>query len=110
MINYEPKPNEKAGKHPDLAMEVDLYVHEVGDINIFHNKPFQKELSWIEFDVQTNKIDFVMDDGDLRDFGIPIDPKFSTYLQNTQLISVVLFEDDEPTQEVQLPLITHGGL
>lgn len=108
-MTYEPQAQNKRHHHPDLDMELDLYVHDVGDVNIFHNKPFEKALSWLEYDTTTSKIDFIMEDGDIRNFGFPIDPKFKAYLQNTQFISVVRFHGDIPVDELQLPLITHGG-
>ena len=109
MMTYEPQAQMKKGKHPDLDMEVDIYVHEMGDINIFHTKKFQKDLSWIEYDLNEARIDFIMEDGDLRNFGIPVDASVGPYLQNTHLISVVFRDELTAIEEQFIPLIVHGA-
>lgn len=107
MMTYTP--DKASVANSDKLMEVDLYIHDAGDINIFHNQRFQNTLSWIEYDINNGRIDFIMEDGDLRNFGIPVDPKAGPYLQNTHLISVVLMNGATPIEEQFVPLITHGA-
>lgn len=93
--------------HPDMKMEVDISVYDPQTITIFHDRPFTQELSWVEYDTINHSIEFVMDDGKLRNFGIPVDEKVGEYLKHNQEISVVLREDKTALTEIIVPLINH---
>lgn len=76
-----------------------------GKIYVLHDRAFQKELSWIEYNVTTGQMEFIMEDGDLRDFGIPIDPNFGKHLQNIHTIPVAEIENGEYKDGNYFPLI-----
>lgn len=96
------------GRHPDNDIAIKLIVGNDAAIYIFHDKPFTKSLSWLEFDLNRSSLDFIMDDGDIRNFGIPVDPTLKPYMQNVHSVGVVLAERLENVigGEV-LPLIVH---
>ena len=54
-------------------------------------------------------MDFVMNDGDVRNFGIPVDPKLKKYLQNSFQILMVQMDDKsgDPVEGDYFPIIIH---
>ncbi len=94
---------------PDMDMKVELYVNDRAEAFIFHDKPFTKQLSWLEYDLDEDKMDFVMNDGDVRNFGIPVDPKLKKYLQNSFQILMVQMDDKsgDPVEGDYFPIIIH---
>ena len=96
------------GIHPGDGVAVKLVVGQDASVYIFHDKPFSKELSWIEYDLDRSNLDFIMDDGDIRNFGIPVDPKLGAYMQNIHSIGVVLAEGLQTVIDgAVFPLIIH---
>jgi hypothetical protein len=106
-IATEPGYNE--GTHPDMDVRVELYVNDRAEAFILHDKPFAKPLSWLEYDLDQDKMDFVMEDGDVRNFGIPVDPKLKKYLQNSFQVLMVMMDDKsgEPVEGDYYPIIIH---
>jgi hypothetical protein len=97
--------------YADMDMKLDCFVSENADVCVFHDKPFSKTLSWIEYDTRTSKLDFIMEDGDTRNFGIPVDRKLSAYFHNAHIISIIQL--NPATKDVEngmdLPLIIHAA-
>lgn len=95
----------------DMDMTVDLFISDAAAVCVIHDRPFSKILSWLEYDSRTNMVDFVMEDGDLRNFGIPVDPKLRAYFHNTHHVRVI--QMNPTTKKVEngqeLPLIIHAA-
>jgi len=91
-----------------LAIEV-VVNQKDGRVMVFHDKPFQKQVSWFEYDLNTSKLDFVMDSGDVRNAGMPITPAIAKYMQNTHQILMILMNKDtgEATEGAYVPVIIH---
>jgi hypothetical protein len=92
------------------GLKLDLLVNAEARIIIMHNRPFRRRLSWIEFNLNSSKLDFVMSDGKVRDlFGLPVDPQIAAYMQNAYQILMVLVNDEtgEPEEGFFVPLIIH---
>lgn len=105
-----------ANQNPDMDMAVFCVLAEDTPENmghlvwIFHDKPFTKTLSWVEYDVQSSRIDFILEDGDIRNFGIQVAHSFRPYLENSPVLPVMLKdENDEPVDGDTYPLIIHGA-
>jgi hypothetical protein len=94
-------------EYPEMDMEVHCVIGDGPSIWIFHDKPFSKILSWIEYDLTTSRLDFVLEDGDIRNFGIPIDRMFGAHMQNVHTIPVVLRNNDDMLAGDNYPLIVH---
>lgn len=108
MMTYAPDkgvPSKQA--HPDIEMEAYFMLGDMGTMFIIHDRPFTKTLSWIEYNITTSRLDFVMEDGDLRNFGIPVDPKFGAYIQNSHTIPVAQMVNGKVVAGHEFPLITH---
>jgi hypothetical protein len=102
-------PEYNEGVSPDTKMKVRLVVNERAEAFIFHDKPFGKKLSWLEYDLDTHRLDFIMNDGDVRNFGIPVDPKLEKHLQNSFQVLMVLMDEEkkQPVEGDYYPLVIH---
>lgn len=107
MMTYAPGKG-GASDVSEKLMELDLCVHTADRIFIFHDRPFSKTLSWLEYDLDSNRLEFVMEDGELRNFGIPVEKSLGMYLQNHHVICVALRSGTKVVSDMTLPLITHG--
>ncbi len=93
----------------DLFVEV--AVKKDGKVAVFHNKPFKNDLAWIEYDTGRNVIEFVMDDGEIRDVGVPIHNKeIAKYMHNSHQILMVLLDSETGAAKegYYIPLIIHS--
>lgn len=90
-------------------VKVELVINDRAEAFIFHNKPFKRQISWIEFDLDTNKLNFVMNDGDMRNFSLVVKKDMSKYLQNAYQILTVLTDEQsgEPVEGEYFPIIIH---
>lgn len=93
----------------DPAFKLNLAINDQARVVIFHNKNFRKKLSWLEFNISTNRLDFVMNDGDVRNFGIAVAPDLSKYMQNSFQVLMILTNDTTGEHEGgnYYPLIIH---
>jgi hypothetical protein len=93
----------------DPGFKVDLVVNEGAKVAVFHNRPFRKNLSWLEFDMNESRLEFVMDDGGTRNFGTSIPGHFTKEMQNAHQVLMVLMDEDagEPVASGFFPLIVH---
>ena len=93
----------------DPGFKVDLVVNDTAEIYVFHNRPFSKKLSWIEFDLATNTLDFIMNDGDVRNFGAAVPPRLSKHMQNGFQVMMVLMDEKngQPVSGAFFPLVIH---
>ena len=97
------------GVNADMDMKVEFAINDRAEAIIFHNKPFTKSLSWLEFDMNDNRLDFVLEDGDIRNFGIPVDPSLAKHMQNAFQVLMVLSDEKtgDPIEGDYMPLILH---
>lgn len=98
------------GATEENKLQIEVAVKEDGRCAIFHNKPFRNELSWLEFDLDTNRLNFVLDDGEIRDLGMQLTKDMSKNMQNTHQMLMVLMCDQtgDAKEGIYVPLIIHG--
>lgn len=94
---------------PDSGMNIDYFVTERVEVCVMHDRPFDKALSWIEYDMTTSRLELIMEDGDIRNYGIPVSPKLKPYFMNTSIVYVIQLNAQERSAEntQELPLIMH---
>ena len=102
-------PTEASAVYADMDMVVHCVLGNGIEVCVFHDRPFSKTLSWLEYDMGTSRLDFILEDGDIRNFGIPIDKAFGRYLQNMQSISVILRKGNAMVDGETYPLILHAA-
>jgi hypothetical protein len=105
MMTYEPQ----LKNEPSEDIEAFLLLDNPNDAYIFHEKEFGGNLSWIEYDLESGRLDFVMEDGHLKNYGMPVPKDMGAYLQNIHFICVAHKNAGIVLSEVDLPLITHRG-
>jgi len=90
-------------------VKLELVVNEKAEAFVFHNKAFRKRLSWLEYDLDGSRLDFIMNDGDIRNFGIAVDPRLSKHLQNAFQVLLVQMDEKtgQPVEGEYFPLIIH---
>jgi len=91
----------------DQDVEVYMVLGEDNYVYILHDAPFAKTISWIEYDEMIQKIDFIMEDGDLRNFKVSVDPRFSPYLKTMDSIAVAEVSNGEFRDGNEVPLVRH---
>ena len=97
------------GYDKNTPLDIDVVVNEKGQVLLFHTLPFTREISWFEFDLTTYKLDFVLDDGEVRDAGLPLTADMSKYMQNSHQILTIFMDNDtgEAQKGTYIPLIIH---
>ena len=90
-------------------LDIEVAIMEGGRVVVFHSHRFKKEISWFEFDLSTNKLDFVLDSGDVRDIGLPLTQDVAKHMQNAHQIMMVLMDPKtgEAEQGHYVPLVIH---
>ncbi len=90
-------------------LDIEVAVNEQGKVVVFHNRKFKQPVSWFEFDLGTYKLDFILDDGKMRDAGLPLTQNVAKYMQNAHQILMVFIDNDtgEATEGHYVPLILH---
>ena len=82
---------EKGTGHENLYIEV--AIKEDGKVVLFHNRAPKAPVSWFEFELGTGKLDFVLDDGAVRDIGLPLRQAVTKHMQNAHQILMVWMDD-----------------
>ena len=99
------------GTDTDNPLHVEVAIKNDGRVVLFHDKPFKTPISWFEFDLKTNKFDFIMGDGELRDFGMPLHQSVAKHMQNSHQILTILLDDEsgDGKEGDYIPLIIHSS-
>ena len=89
---------------------VEVAVKKDGKVAVFHNKPFKNDLSWIEYDIGRRTIEFIMDDGEIRNIGVPVNKDMAKNMHNSHQILMVLLDDEtgQAKEGYYVPLIIHS--
>ena len=97
------------GVTDESPFKVEVAINEDGRVILFHNKVFKNDLSWLEFDLGTSKLDFILDGGHVRDFGMPLDRSVSKHMHNTHQVLTVLLDEatGDAKEGIYIPLILH---
>lgn len=102
-------PAENIDEFQDKSYSFELFVNEDQKVYVFHNKPLKNELSWLEFDLGSGRLEFVMADGDMRDIGVQVPQSMAKNMQNAHQILMVLTDEvtGEALEGEYFPLILH---
>lgn len=94
--------------HSGQPVNVEIVIGQSGAAYITYDQPFNKPLSWFEYDVATSRLEFVMEDGELRNFGIPVARDIAPHLIGAHILTFAYIHEDELLDAQELPLIVHG--
>ena len=94
---------------PQSPLYVEIAVDERYRILVLHNKSFVKDIAWFEFDIKNTTLDFVLDNGETRGFGMKLKPEIARYMQNAHQILRIQMDDDtgQAMNDDYIPLILH---
>jgi len=93
----------------DGRLDIEVSIKEGGHIVVFHSHPFKNDVSWFEFDLDNNKLDFILEDGNMRDFGFPLTQDVAKHMHNAHQVLMVWMnpKTGEANQGRYVPLIVH---
>jgi hypothetical protein len=93
----------------DPDFKLNLAVNDQARVVIFHNKPFRSKVALLQFDLNKNRLDFIMQDGAALNFGVPVAPDLSKYMQNAFQVLMVLMDEKSGSPEggTYYPIIIH---
>lgn len=89
-------------------IEAFLILDNPTDAYIFHELPFKPSLQWIEYDVVNGRIDFILEEGELRNYGFNVTEPVGKYLRNINEICVAQKDGVIVLNEQFVPLVIHG--
>lgn len=97
------------GVTEESKLNIEVAVKEDGRCAVFYNKPFKHEPTYLEFDLDTRFLKFVLDTGDMRNTGGQLTENMSKNMQNTHQMLMILMDDDtgKAKEGKYLPLIIH---
>lgn len=97
------------GVDENNSLQIEVAVKEDGKCAVFHNKPFRKDLSWLEFDLDTFELDFVLDNGEIRNVGLPLTKDVAKNMQNSHQVLMILMDDKtgDAKEGHYVPLFLH---
>ena len=97
------------GVSEENPLYLEVAVNPIGKVIVYHDKPFKSDIAWFEFDLGTNKLDFIMDDGDVRDIGMSLSDKLAKNMHNSHQVYLVMIDKKtkEQTNGHYVPLIIH---
>ena len=93
----------------DPGFKINLVINDEAEVYVFHTKSFEKTLSWLEFDLDSRNLDFIMNDGDVRNFGAKVPDHYAKHMQNAYQVMMVQMDDEtgEALSGDYFPLIIH---
>lgn len=86
-------------------MGIDVLVNEDGKVWVAYDKPFAAAVQWIEYDLDLNKLIFIMGGGRMQEFGITINPKMARVLARGSSAWLVRMENKKIEDLGEVPLL-----
>lgn len=86
-------------------MVLEIGVGSTGEVYIFHSKPFQERINWVEYDAKSANIYFISEHGRVQNMGIKIFPKLEERMKNTKRVFMFHVEDGQSKSIVEMPMI-----
>ncbi|HRC26825.1 MAG TPA: hypothetical protein PKX87_05280 [Alphaproteobacteria bacterium] len=98
---------------PDLAraMKIDVLVNEKGKAWVLYDRPFLTPIQWVEYDLDLDRLFFVLADGVVQDFGLTINAGMRKVLSRASQMCLIQFEGDKVADLGAVPLLVrHSAL
>lgn len=97
--------------HLAREMKIDVMVNEKGKAWVLYDRPFATPIQWIEYDLDLDRLFFVLGDGVLQDFGLTINPAMRKALSRASQTYLIQFQGDKVADLGSVPLlIRHSAL
>lgn len=97
------------GVDEENPLYIEVAVNDTGKVVVFHDKEFRVEVSWYEFDLNTSKLSFILEGGEIRETGMTLAPQIARNMQNSHQILMVYMDNEtgEAKEGNYVPLIIH---
>lgn len=93
-------------RHDNIGI-LDLAIGQAGTFFVFGDKFFNKPVSWLEYDVAKRSLDFIMEDGEVRNYGQEIDPDMAVHLERQTHAVLIRGTKDDIREHGGYTLIVH---
>ena len=90
------------------AMKLDLAVSDEDKIYIFHDKPFQERVNWVEYDMDTKQIFCITEKGRIQGLGLNVKKNMQEQIIKATCIFVVYVDKGETKEILEMPIIFHS--
>ncbi|MCB9978497.1 MAG: hypothetical protein H6862_02670 [Rhodospirillales bacterium] len=86
-------------------MKIDVMVNEKGKTWILYDRPFLTPIQWVEYDLDLDRLFFILSDGVTQDFGLTINPAMRKPLSRATQTYLIQFEGDKVADLGSVPLL-----
>lgn len=87
--------------------KLDLMIGASGAFYVFSDFFFNKPVSWLEYDVNRRSLDFIMEDGEVRNYGQPVDDALAVHLERQSHAMLVRGSVNDVKEHAGYTLIVH---
>lgn len=88
-------------------MKLDLAVNDDGEIYLFHEKPFNEAVNWVEYSEVEQKIYLVTQEGRIQGLGMKVPKLIGGKIDQSIRIFLVHVENGAPKTIWEMPFIKH---
>lgn len=89
------------------VVNVNLVIGESGAAYVVCDQAFDKPVAHLEFNARRASLEFVMSDGEIRNFGVPVSRDISQSFMDQTLVTMILMADNEIEFHTDYPLVVH---
>lgn len=95
------------GLGPDMRFDMEVSIKQSGRVIVFHSHAFTESVAFIEYDLSTCKMAFMMEDGARLDVGIALNESVAAHMHNAHQILMVLLDPEtgEAKRGAYVPVI-----
>lgn len=86
-------------------MKIDVMVNEKGKAWVLYDRPFLTPIQWVEYDLDIDRLFFILSDGVAQDFGLTINPAMRKALSRATQTYLIQFEGDKVADLGAVPLL-----
>lgn len=86
-------------------MAVDVLVNDMGKVWVAYDRPFETSVQWLEYDLDLNRLVFVLRDGRMQDFGLTINAKMRKLLATGRSVWLVRVVNKTIEDAGEVPLL-----
>lgn len=86
-------------------MRCAILTNSTGNIMVIHDQPLHSTVQWLELDTINNKLFLVYEDGDMQDFGYPIEADVLKNIKAGQSVELAYFTEGKIESKTQTSFI-----
>ena len=85
-------------------MSINIGINGEGRLLVLHEKNFQSPVIQLEYQRDNGHLGFMMEDGTVRDFGMPVPPSIQNSLAKAEQAHLLLVENEKIAGYHQVPV------